>query len=179
MMTSTTTLANGTTTLAIGTSAGTLALTAVSALVTGVLASYTLRHHRQVFAWMQKIRGRDEAGTELDRPAEWLADLYKAQCRCAQKPCRAEDFEDICQTGNMIKGIADHTEAVRVELTKVVERVDEYVATALPEPVPAARIAAADHRSQLVLAMRQEAARHELARAVIAAQQKIESQRCA
>ncbi|MET7681393.1 hypothetical protein [Streptomyces sp. NPDC005423] len=166
-----------TTTSAIGTGAGSLALTAVSALLTGVLATYTLRHHRQVFAWTRRIRGRDEAALAYDRPTEWLADLYKAQCRLAQKPCHADDFEDISQTGNMIKGIADHTEALRTELTRVVERVDEYVATALPDPGPAVRLALPDHRAQLVRAMRQEAARGELARAIITAQQKITAQR--
>ncbi|MFJ9559823.1 hypothetical protein ACIRQQ_07250 [Streptomyces fuscichromogenes] len=162
---------------AIGTGAGTLALSTVSALVTGVLATYTLLHHKQVFAWMRKIRGRDEANAELDKPAEWLADLYKAQCRLAQKPCRADDFEDISQTGNMIKGIADHMGALRPELTAVVERVGAYVATALPEPGPAVRVTVPEHRAQLVRAMRQEAARGELARAVIAAEQKITAQR--
>ncbi|MDH6222323.1 hypothetical protein [Streptomyces pseudovenezuelae] len=166
-----------TTTLAIGTGAGSLALTAVSFLVTGVLATYTLLHHKQVFAWMRTIRSKDEANTELDKPAEWLADLYKAQCRLAQKPCRADDFEDISQINNMIKGIADHVEAVRPELAKVVERVDEYIATALPDPGPAVKVPLLEHRTQLARAMRQEAARNELVRAVIAAQQKIKTQR--
>ncbi|MEU9346499.1 hypothetical protein AB0D74_35370 [Streptomyces sp. NPDC048278] len=166
-----------TTTLAIGTSAGTLVLTAVSALVTGVLATYTLLHHRQVFAWMRKVRARDEANTELDRPAEWLADLYRAQCGLALKPCRADDFEEISRTGNMIRGIADHTGPLRPELTAVVERVDAYVATALPEPGPAARVTVAERRAQLVGAMRQEAARGELARAVITAEQRITARR--
>ncbi|MFJ5301130.1 hypothetical protein [Streptomyces sp. NPDC088350] len=166
-----------TTTLAIGTGAGSLALGALSFLFTGALGAYTLLHHKQVFAWMRRIRGEDEAGAEFDRPAEWLDDLYKAQCRLAQKPCRADDFEDIAQISNMIKGIADHMETVRPELTKVVERVDEYVDTALPEPGPAAKVTLLDHRTQLVRAMRQEAARHELARAVITAQQKITTQR--
>jgi len=164
-------------TLAIGTSAGTLALSTVSALVTGALAAYTLLHHRQVFAWMRRIRAKDEANAELDKLAEWLADLYKAQCRLARKPCHVDDFEDIAQTGNMIKGIADQTEAVRPQLTKVVERVDEYVATALPEPGPAVRVAVAEHRAQLVMAMRQEAARGELARAIIESERKIKSLR--
>ncbi|MDV9172306.1 hypothetical protein R6V09_19635 [Streptomyces sp. W16] len=166
-----------TTTLAIGTGAGSLAVTAVSALFMGALGTYTFLHHRQVFAWMRKVRGEDQAGAEFDRPAEWLDDLYKAQCRLAQKPCRAVDFEDIAQISNMIKGIADHMETVRPELAKVVERVDEYIDTALPEPGPAMKVPLPDHRAQLARAMRQEAARHELARAVIAAQQKIKTRR--
>ncbi|MEV7979742.1 hypothetical protein [Streptomyces sp. NPDC086519] len=166
-----------TTTLAIGTGAGTLVLSTVSALVTGVLATSTLRHHKQVFAWMRKIRGRDEANAELDRPAEWLTDLYKALCRLARKPCRAGDFEDISQTGNMIKGIADHAGALRPELTEVAERVDAYVATALPEPGPAPKVTAPELHARLVQAMRQEAARGELAHAVMAAEQKIKALR--
>lgn len=166
-----------TTTLAIGTGAGTLLLSTVSALVTGVLATYTLLHHKQVFAWMRKVRGRDEANTELDRPADWLTDLYKAQCRLTGKPCRAGDFEDISQTGNMIKGIADHVGALRPELTEVAERADAYVATALPEPGPALEVTAAELHTQLVLAMRQEAARRELARAISTAEQKIKDLR--
>ncbi|MEV5953700.1 hypothetical protein AB0M11_07970 [Streptomyces sp. NPDC051987] len=166
-----------TTTLAIGTGAGTLLLSTVSALVTGVLASYTLRHHRQVFAWMRKIRRRDEANAELDRPAEWLTDLYKAQCRLAGKPCRAGDFEDIAQTGNMIRGIADHAGALRPELADVAHRVDAYVATALPEPGPALKVTAAELHAQLVQAMRQEAARHELARAISTAERRIKDLR--
>ncbi|MGW3283412.1 hypothetical protein ACWDR3_02060 [Streptomyces sp. NPDC001002] len=166
-----------TTTLAIGTSAGSLALTAVSCLVTGVLATYTLVHHKQVFAWMRKMRSKDETNSELDKPTEWLADLYKAQCRLEQKPCRAADFEDVCQVSNMIKGIADHTEAVRPELTRVVERAAEYIATALPEQGPAVKVPLSEHRTQLVRAMRQEDARHQLARAIIAAQQKIKTLR--
>ncbi|MCX5234967.1 hypothetical protein OG824_06955 [Streptomyces prunicolor] len=166
-----------TTTLAIGTGAGSLALTAVSCLVMGVLATYTLQHHRQVFAWTQRIRRKDEANAEFDKPTEWLDDLYRAQCRMAQKPCRAEDFENISQISNMIKGITDHMGAVRPDLTEVVERVKDYIVTALPESSPAVRIAVSDHRAQLDIAMRQEAARNELARAIITAQQKIKTQR--
>ncbi|MEU0645979.1 hypothetical protein [Streptomyces umbrinus] len=160
-----------TTTLAIGTSAGILAATALSALVMGALATYTLLHHRQVFAWMQKIRRKDQANTELDKPDQWLADLYKAQCRLAQRPCHADEFEDISQISNMIKGVADHTETIRPELTKIVERVEEYLATALPEPAP--EMTLLEHRTQLTRAMKQENARSELARGVVAAQRKI------
>jgi hypothetical protein len=166
-----------TTTLAIGTGAGSLALTAVSFLVTGVLGTYTLVHHKRVFAWTRRIRRKDEANTEFDKPAEWLGDLYKAQCRLAQKPCGAEDFADVSQTGTMIKGIAGHVEALRPELTEVVERVAAYVATALPEPGPAVKVAVQYHRAQLVLAMRQEAARDELVHAILAAEKKIKAQR--
>ncbi|MEV6481238.1 hypothetical protein [Streptomyces sp. NPDC051576] len=160
------------------TGAGSLVLGALSFLVMGALGAYTLVHHRRVFAWTRRIRRKDETNTAFDKPSEWLADLYKAQCRLAQKPCRADDFEDIAQTGTMIKGIADHVEAIRPELTKVVERVGEYVATALPEPGPAVRgVPLPEHRGLLVRAMRQEAARDELAHAIIAAQQKITTRR--
>ncbi|MFJ9544075.1 hypothetical protein ACIRPX_43685 [Streptomyces sp. NPDC101225] len=162
-----------TTTLAAGTGAGTFAVTAVSALIMGALATYTLLHHKRVFAWMQKIRRKDEANTEFDKLDGWLTDLYKAQCRLAQKPSRADDFEDLSQTGNMIKGVADHTEALRPELAKVVARVEEYLATALAEPGAAVKVSLLEHRTQLVRAMKQENARSELARAVMAAQQKI------
>ena len=63
----------------------------------------------------------------------------------------------------MIRGTADHVEAVRPELTKGVEHVTEYVATDLPEPGPAVRIAVhiavPEHRALLIKAMRLEAAR--------------------
>lgn len=161
------------TTLALGTSAGTLAVTAVSALFVGALGMYTLLHHRKVFAWMKKIRKKDEESAELNKPAEWLDDLYKAQCGLAQKPCRATDFEDVTRIGNMIKGVAEHTEALRPELAKVVERIENYVATALAEPGLNTKVSLLEHRTQLVGAMKQEATRNELARAIITAQQKI------
>ncbi|MEU4490200.1 hypothetical protein AB0H94_35920 [Streptomyces purpurascens] len=166
-----------TTTLAIGTSAGTLLTTSISALIMGALAMYTLLHHKQVFAWMQKIRRKDEENSELDKPSEWLADLYKAQCRLAQRPCRADELEDVVQIANMLKGVADHTETIRLEVVKVVELADDYIATALPDPGPNMKISLVEHRTQLVRAMKQEAARAELARAVLTAQQKIKSMR--
>ncbi|MEU9663534.1 hypothetical protein [Streptomyces chartreusis] len=163
-----------TTALAIGTSAGTLTVTAVSALLMGALGSYTLLHHKQVFAWMKKIRRSDEANAELDKLDGWLADLYKAQCRRAKKPSLNEDFEDISEIGNMIKGVADHLDSLRNELVQVVERVEEYLDTALPElGTEVKQVPAQEHRALLVKAMRQEAARSELARSLITAQQKI------
>ncbi|MFI0515784.1 hypothetical protein ACH3Y9_40380 [Streptomyces sp. WSLK1-5] len=165
------------TTLAIGTSAGTLTATIVSSLLLGALTTYGLVHHRQVFAWMKKIRTKDEDNAAYDDPDKWLADLYKAQCRRAQKPCHADDLEDVSEIGNMLRGVADHIEAIRPELTKVVERVDLYLTTALPEPPTALKVTLPEHRTLLVKAMKQEAARAELARAIITAQQKIKSQR--
>ncbi|MFJ2239753.1 hypothetical protein [Streptomyces sp. NPDC087859] len=162
-----------TSTLAIGTGAGTLTVSIIAALFTGALGTYTLLHHKQVLAWMQKIRRTDQTNTELDKPSEWLTDLYKAQCRLAHKPCRSENFEDVTQIGNMIRGVADQTPAIAPELTKTVERVEEYVATALPDPGPAVKVSLLEHRTQLVKAMKQESARGELARTVVAAQQKI------
>ncbi|MFI9830810.1 hypothetical protein ACIHIX_24355 [Streptomyces sp. NPDC051913] len=159
--------------LAIGTGAGTLAVTAVSALCVGILGTYTLLHHQQVFAWMRSIRHADQSNAELDKPDQWLADLYKAQCRLAHKPCRAEDFEEVTQIGTMLRGVADQTHAIAPELARVVERVKEYVATALPDPGPAVKLSLLEHRTQLVKAMQQESARGELARAMMAAQQKI------
>lgn len=116
---------------------------------------------------------KDEESAELNKPAEWLDDLYKAQCGLAQKPCRATDFEDVTRIGNMIKGVAEHTEALRPELAKVVERIENYVATALAEPGLNTKVSLLEHRTQLVGAMKQEATRNELARAIITAQQKI------
>ncbi|MEU4878407.1 hypothetical protein [Streptomyces sp. NPDC021608] len=165
------------TTLALGTSAGTLVVTALSALIVGALGMYTLLHHRQVFAWMKKIRKKDEESAELNKPAEWIEDLYKAQCGLAQKPCRATDFDEVTRIGNMIKGVAEHTEAIRAELANVVERVENYVAVALPEPGLNMKVSLPEHRTQLVGAMKQEAARHELARAIITAQHKIKALR--
>jgi hypothetical protein len=161
------------TTLAIGTSAGTLTVTAVSALLMGALATFTLQHHKRVFDWMKKIRTKDETNTEFDKPTEWLADLYKAQCRLAHKPCRTEDFDDVAQIGNMIKGIADHTQAIHPELAKVVEHVEEYLDTALPEPTSMVKVPLSEHRSLLVKAMKQESARSTLARTIVTAQNKI------
>ncbi|WOX10345.1 hypothetical protein [Streptomyces sp. N50] len=166
-----------TTTLAIGTSAGTLLLTATSALVMGLFAGLSHRHQRQFFAWTRKIRRKDETNTEYDKPSAWLAGLYEAQCGLAQKPCVAEDFKDIATIGTMLAGIADHTEGVRFELAKVVESVRGYVATALPAPGQAVRIGLPEHRARLEQAMRQEAARDELAHAVLAAQKKIKELR--
>lgn len=97
-----------------------------------LLGALMYRHHRQVFAWTRRMRRKDETNTEYDKPSAWLADLYAAQCGLAQKPCAAEDFKDIATIGNMLAGIADHTEGVRFELTRVVESVRGYVATALP-----------------------------------------------
>ncbi|MGH1556522.1 hypothetical protein ACRAWF_46600 [Streptomyces sp. L7] len=156
----------------------TLLVPIASALGGGVVGVLMYQHQRRVFAWTRRIRRKDETNAEYDKPAEWLADLYKAQCRLTRKPCRADDFAEISQTGNMIEGIADTTEALRSELRKAVECVKDYVATALPEPDPAAvHITVQDHRAQLVQAMRQETARGELVRAVLAAEKKIKDLR--
>ncbi|MER7926182.1 hypothetical protein ABTY96_24060 [Streptomyces sp. NPDC096057] len=145
---------------------------------TALLGALTYRHHRQVFAWTKWLRHKDETNADFDRPAEWLGDLYKAQCRLTRKPCAADDFVEISQIGNMIEGIAEDTEAVRLELAKVVECVKDYVASALPEFDPtAAHIGVQECHAWLVQAMRQEAARGELVRAILAAQKKIKDLR--
>ncbi|MEU1035748.1 hypothetical protein ABZ402_45145 [Streptomyces mirabilis] len=77
----------------------------------------------------------------------------------------------------MIRGVADHIEAIRPELAKVVERVDDYLDTALPAQTPALKVSLADHQAQLVQAMKQEAARADLAQAISSARQKIKSLR--
>jgi hypothetical protein len=155
-------------TLAIGTSAGTLAVS----LSMVAVAIYTLSHHRQVFAWLQRMRHKDRADAELDKPDQWLSDLYEAQCRLAQKPCRTADFEGIAQVANMIRGVVDHAEIIGPDLTKVIERVEEYLATALPEADFSAALPP-EHHMQLGRAMKQENARNELTRAVVTAQQRI------
>ncbi|MFD4561327.1 hypothetical protein ACFWP5_44620 [Streptomyces sp. NPDC058469] len=153
-------------------------LVPAAALLGSLLTALSYRHQRQLFAWTRKIRRKDETNTDFDKPAEWLGDLYKAQCGLTRKPCVADDFAEISRTGNMIEGIADNTEAVRLELTKAVECVKDYVATALPEPDPAAvRVGVQEHHAQLVQAMRQEAARGELVRAILAAEKKIKDLR--
>ena len=144
---------------------------------TAILGALMYRHHRQVFAWTRKMRRKDESNTEYDKPSAWLADLYEAQCGLAQKPCVAEDFKGIATTGTMLAGIADHTEGVRFELMKVVESVRGYVATALPAQGTAVRVGLPEHRARLEQAMRQEAARDELAHAILTAEQRIKELR--
>lgn len=155
----------------------TLLVSAGSALVASLLTALTYRHHRRVFAWTRKMRRKDETNTDYDKPGAWLADLYEAQCGLAQKPCVAEDFKDIATIGKMLAGIADHTPGVRFELTRVVESVRGYVATALPAQGPAVRVGLPEHRARLEQAMRQEAARDELAHAILAAEQRIKDLR--
>ncbi|MGW1075586.1 hypothetical protein [Streptomyces sp. NPDC002537] len=165
------------TTLALGTSAGSLLVAIAVGVVMGALGMYNLHHNWQVFAWMRKMRHKDEENAELSNINEWIDDLYKAQCALAQKPCHAADFEEVARTCNMIKGMADHFGFIRPELTHVVGCAEGHIATALPELGPDTEVSLAEHRAQLVRAMKQEAARAELARAVITAQQKIKSLR--
>ncbi|WP_327403368.1 hypothetical protein OG194_26910 [Streptomyces sp. NBC_01288] len=156
----------------------TFLVSGASALGGVVLSALSQRQQRQFFAWTRNIRRKDETNTDFDKPAEWLGDLYKAQCGLTRKPCVADDFVEISRTGNMIEGIADDTEAVRLVLTKVVECVRDYVATALPEVDPAAaHLGVQECHARLVQAMRQEAARGELVRAILAAQKRIKDLR--
>ncbi|MER6693131.1 hypothetical protein [Streptomyces minutiscleroticus] len=157
--------------------AGSLALTAGISAVMAVLATYTLLHHKQVFAWTKAMRRRDDDTATLAGPAQWISKLYEEQCGLAQKPCHTAEFKELARVTNMIKGIADHTAALRTELNHIVEQADDYLATALPDPGPATKISTSEHRHQLVRAMRQEAARTELERALITAEQKINTLR--
>ncbi|USQ85685.1 hypothetical protein NFX46_19135 [Streptomyces phaeoluteigriseus] len=75
----------------------------------------------------------------------------------------------------MIKGIADRTEIIRPELIRIVECVEDYAATDLPDPGINTKVSLPEHRMQLVRAMKQEAAGTELA--IITAQQKCKSLR--
>ncbi|WP_328978477.1 hypothetical protein [Streptomyces canus] len=160
-------------TLAFSADASSLVVSIVFSFFGGALAVYGLMHRREVFAWTQRIRKKDADNAVYNEPDQWLSDLYKAQSRRAKRPSRAEDMEEISQTGDMIRGIADHIEAIRPELTRVIERVDAYLNTALPARTAAIKVAVADHEAQLVQAMKQEAARSELAQAISSARQKI------
>ncbi|WP_331751621.1 hypothetical protein OG713_44470 (plasmid) [Streptomyces sp. NBC_00723] len=168
---------SSTTALALGTGGGTLLVTALSALAVGILGTYTLLHHKEVLAWWKEVRKKDLTHTELDQPATWVTDLYTALCGLAQKPCRASDFDNVVRIGNMIKGIAEDTEDIRAELTEVVKCVGTYVSTALPDPGPSLKVSLVDHHIQMVNAMKQEAARWELERAINATQKKIKALR--
>ncbi|MFF5161330.1 hypothetical protein ACFY3N_34955 [Streptomyces sp. NPDC000348] len=77
------------TTPAFGTSAGSLTAGIVSSFLVGALTLYRLLHHREVFTWMKQIRKTDAETAVYDEPDQWLADLYKAQCRRAKKPSRS------------------------------------------------------------------------------------------
>jgi hypothetical protein len=158
---------------------GTAALygTAATCLVTGGLGALTLTHHKQALAWVKKLRSKDEDTAELLAPAEALEALYKEQCGLARRPCTAKDFAEVTRIAQMIRGRVEHAETIRADLTKVVERVDNYLQTALPEPATTVRITVADHDIRMVQAMRQEAARIDLERAVTNAQQRINNLR--
>ncbi|QJT06274.1 hypothetical protein G9272_43140 [Streptomyces asoensis] len=58
----------------------------------------------------------------------------------------------------MVKGIATHAEAVRPELAEVVERVENYVTTAPPDPGLNMKVSLLEHRARLVGAMTHAAA---------------------
>ncbi|MET7454225.1 hypothetical protein ABZT03_20520 [Streptomyces sp. NPDC005574] len=151
--------------------------TAATCFVTGGLGALTLTHHKQALAWVKDIRRKDEDTAELLAPAEALEALYKEQCGLARKPCTAKDFAEVSRIAHMIRGRVEHTGTIGADLTKVVERVEHYLQTALPEPATPARIALADHEIRMVQAMRQEAARIDLERTVTNAQQKINNLR--
>jgi hypothetical protein len=94
-------------------------------------------------------------------------------CGLADKPCRVSDFKEVARTGNVIKGIAEDTEELATELTNIVKHIEAYIVTALPEPTPSLKVTLGDHNAQLIQAMKHEAARIQLERAVVATRKKI------
>jgi hypothetical protein len=66
---------------------------------------------------------------------------------------------------------------LHTELRAVVEHIDAYLTTGLPELAGVAKVPCAEHDAQLERAMRQEHARIELERAVTRAQQRIRALR--
>ncbi|MEU4928345.1 hypothetical protein AB0G54_17805 [Streptomyces yokosukanensis] len=150
----------------------TLIATGISSFVVGGLGALTLTHHKQMLAWVQKVRRKEEDTAELVAPADDLEALYKEQCGLARTPCSAEDFAEVTRIVNMIRG-REHTECIHDELDKVVKRADVYLDTALPKTPAAAKIPPVEVRAQMIRAMKQESARIELERAISTARQKI------
>ncbi|MFF8939286.1 hypothetical protein ACF08O_32165 [Streptomyces paradoxus] len=151
----------------------TVIVTAASSLVTGSLGTLTLANHKKVLAWAKEVRHKDEDIAELAGPAETLETLYTEQCRLARTPSYAADFAEITRLANTISGRIEHTQCIRAELERVIECADSYTNTALPEPPATTRITYPEARLLLAQAMRQEAARVALERAINAANQKI------
>ncbi|MDX3521715.1 hypothetical protein [Streptomyces scabiei] len=165
------------TTLAIGTSAGSLLVAALAGALTLTIGYLGVRHHTLVFAWMKQTRDSDETAKDLDDALGYLKETFEALCERAQKPCPATELAPLKRLRHLIRASADQLDVLRPELHAVVEHLDTYLATALPEPAVTARVPYAQHLGQLEGAMRQEHARIELERAVNRAQQRIRSLR--
>lgn len=172
------------TTLAIGTSAGSLLVATLSAVFGGLMTALTflgIRHHARVFAWMRKNRDTDEDAKDLEDAASYLKETFEKLCELAQKPCRAAELEPLRRLRHLINASAAQLEVLhtdlRAALRTVVEHIDDYLSTGLPELTGAARVPCAEHDAQLERAMKQEHARIELERAVSRAQQRIRALR--
>ncbi|MFE7759890.1 hypothetical protein [Streptomyces sp. NPDC057438] len=165
------------TALAIGTSAGSLLVAALVGALTLTIGYLGVRHHALVFAWMKRTRDHDETAKDLDDALSYVKETFEALCDLAQKPCQAADLAPLKRLRHLLRASADQLDVLRPELHAVVEHIDLYVATALPEPTVMARVPYPQHLSQLEHAMRQEHARIELERAVNKAQQRIRSLR--
>ncbi|GAQ66251.1 hypothetical protein [Streptomyces scabiei] len=165
------------TALAIGTSAGSVLVAALAGALTITIGYLGVRHHASVFAWMKQTRDSDETAKDLDDALSYVKETFEALCERAQKPCPATELAPLRRLRHLIRASADQLDVLHAELHAVVEHLDTYLATALPEPAVTARVPYAQHLSQLEGAMRQEHARIELERAVNRAQQRIRSLR--
>ncbi|MER6083941.1 hypothetical protein [Streptomyces sp. NPDC001833] len=168
MIFSSTALASGVDTAAalVGTASG---------VVAAILTFLLLRHHRDAQAWLRRFRHVDEDAKDFENASKHLGTLLELLCGWAHKPCRTANFEPLHALRHLLDDAAENTEPIRSELQAVVERLDRYLATALP-PLPAdARVTGDELTAQLALAMKQEHARAELKNAVSATQKRIRS----
>ncbi|MEV8598449.1 hypothetical protein AB0465_00865 [Streptomyces griseoviridis] len=159
--------------LASGAAPGPVIVGLLSGLAGIVLATLTLRHHRQVWAWTRRLRASDDVGKDLEDPATYLKELAEHLSERAQKPCREAEFAPLHRLRHLLDDAAADAEPIRPELRSVVERFDQYLATMLPPAPIATRVAATEHATQLATAMRQEQSRVKLKEAVSAALQRI------
>ncbi|MEI5523907.1 hypothetical protein WB401_19010 [Streptomyces brasiliscabiei] len=165
------------TALAIGTSAGALLVAALAGALTLTIGYLGVRHHARVFAWMKQTRDNDETAKDLEDAHSYVKEAFEALCALAQKPCQAAELAPLRRLRHLLRASADQLDVLHTELHAVVEHIDVYVATALPEPTVTARVPYSLHLTQLEHAMRQEHARIELERAVNKAQQRIRALR--
>ncbi|MFJ2813085.1 hypothetical protein [Streptomyces sp. NPDC087294] len=165
------------TALASGSVAGPALVGMLVGVIGTVLGILTLRHHRQVLAWMKRTRATDDVGKDLDDTATYLRSLHEELCTRAQTPCRAADLAPLNRLRHLLDDTGADTEPIRAELTAVIHKFDRYLALVLPPEPTTARVAVAELTAQLATAMRQEQARIDLKGAVTTAQQKIRTLR--
>jgi hypothetical protein len=150
---------------------------ALAGALTVTIGHLGVRHHASVFAWMKQTRDSDETAKDLDDALSYVKETFEALCERAQKPCTATELAPLRRLRHLIRASAAQLDVLHTELHAVVEHLDTYLATALPEPAVTARVPYAQHLSQVEGAIRQEHARIELERAVNRAQQRIRSLR--